>query len=257
MAIDPRAVIDSSAEIDEGVEIGPFSVISAGVQIGAGTTIGSHVVIKGQTRIGRDNNISQFASIGEDPQDKKYAGEETFLEIGDRNVFREFTTINRGTVQDDGTTRIGSDNLFMAYTHVAHDCQIGDNTIMANAASLGGHVIIEDWAILGGFTIVHQFTRIGAHSFAAMGSAISKDVPPFVMVAGQPAKPRGINTEGLKRRGFDDSELSAIKQAYKLLYRSSLSLEDALNELSPLVDDNPCLTGFSGFLHNRARSIVR
>ena len=171
MGVDARAVIDPAAELDEGVTVGPFAVIGTGVRIGGGTAIGPHVVIRGPTRIGRDNRIFQFASIGEDPQDKKYAGEETGLEIGDRNQIREFTTIHRGTVQDDSLTRIGSDNLLMAYTHVAHDCRIGDNVVMANAASLGGHVQIGDWAILGGFSIVHQFCRIGAHSFSAMGSA--------------------------------------------------------------------------------------
>ena len=183
--IDPRAVIDPQAELGEGVSVGPFSVIGAGVEIGEGTQIGPHVVIKGPTRIGRENRIYQFASVGEDPQDKKYAGEPTRLEIGDRNVIRECATLHRGTVQDQGVTHIGSDNLFMAYIHVAHDCVIGDHIIMANGASLGGHVHIGDWAILGGFTMVHQFGRVGAHSFCGMGSAVNMDLPPYVTVAGQ------------------------------------------------------------------------
>ena len=205
--IDSRAVIDPSAELDEGVSVGPFSVIGAGVRIGKGTSIGPHVVVKGPTTIGCDNRIYQFASVGEDPQDKKYAGEPTRLEIGDRNVIRESATLHRGTVQDQGITRIGNDNLFMAYIHVAHDCVIGDNAILANGASLGGHVQIGDWAILGGFTMVHQFGRIGAHSFCGMGSAVNMDLPPFVTVSGQPAKPHGINSEGLRRRGYSDASL--------------------------------------------------
>lgn len=257
MTIDSRAIIDPSAELGEGVSVGPFAIIGPGVSIGSGTVIGSHTVVKEHTRIGRDNKIAQFASVGEDPQDKKYAGEETYLEIGDRNVIREFTTINRGTVQDKKTTSIGNDNLLMAYTHVAHDCQIGNNTIMANAASLGGHVQIHDWAILGGFAMVHQFTRVGAHSFAAMGSAIAKDVPPYLMIGGQPARPHGINSEGLKRRGFSDDELGLIKQAYKLVYRSGKGLEEAADALREMAIENNALCIFSEFLDARARSIVR
>lgn len=255
--IDSRAVIDPKAELDENVSVGPFTVIGAGVRIGSGTEIGPHAVLKGPSSIGRDNRIYQFASVGEDPQDKKYAGEKTYLEIGDRNVIREFTTINRGTVQDQGATRIGDDNLLMAYTHVAHDCQIGNNTILANAASLGGHVEVRDWAILGGFSMVHQFSRIGQHSFAGMGSAISKDVPPYVTVGGQPAKPRGINSEGLKRRGFTEAQLSAIKRAYKLLYKSSLSLDEAISQLDELAGSEEVLQVLVEFLQTRARSIVR
>ena len=226
--IDPRAVVDPTAELDEGVSVGPFSIIGAGVQIGAGTEIGPHVVIRGETRIGCNNHIFQFSSIGEDPQDKKYAGESTRLDIGDRNKIREFVTIHRGTVQDGGVTRIGDDNLLMAYTHVAHDCQIGNHVIMANAASLGGHVRLDDWAILGGFSIVHQFCRIGAHSFAAMGSVISKGVPPYIMVAGHPAHARGVNTEGLRRRQYSDQQISRIKKAYRTLYGADLLVRDAI-----------------------------
>lgn len=255
--IDPRAAIDPKAELDQDVTVGPFSVIGPGVRVAAGTEIGSHVVIRGETRIGRDNRIFQFASVGEDPQDKKYAGEQTRLEIGDRNQIREFTTIHRGTIQDEGLTRIGSDNLLMAYTHVAHDCRIGNNVIMANAASLGGHVQVGDWAILGGFTIVHQFCRVGAHSFCAMGSAVGKDVPPFVMLGGHPAKPHGLNSEGLKRRGFDAKRLAAIKRAYKSLYHSGMRLEEAISTIEESVGDNADLQEFLAFLRASERSIVR
>lgn len=255
--IDPRAVVDPGAELAEDVKVGPFAVIGPGVEIGPGSEIGPHVVIRGQTRIGRDNHIFQFASIGEDPQDKKYAGEETRLEIGDRNRIREFTTIHRGTVQDGGVTRIGDDNLFMAYTHVAHDCQIGSNTIMANAASLGGHVRLDDWAILGGFAIVHQFCRIGAHAFAAMGSVISKGVPPYVMVAGHPARARGLNTEGLRRRGFDSEQISRIKQAYRLVYSSDLLVKDAIMQIESEWGEFPEIQRFVQFLRASERSFIK
>lgn len=255
--LDPQAVIDPQCELDEGVTIGPFSVIGAGVSIASGTKIGPHVVIKGTTSIGHDNQIYQFASIGEDPQDKKYAGEATRLEIGDRNKIREFSTIHRGTAQDAVVTRIGNDNLFMAYTHVAHDCQIGDHIIMANAASLGGHVQIEDWAILGGFTIVHQFCRIGTHSFCAMGSAISKDVPPYVMVRGDPAKPHGINHEGLRRRKFNATQISEIKQAYKTLYEKSLLLSEASEQIHTKAQSCNALLPLDEFLQQNGRGIVR
>jgi len=255
--IDPHAAIDPGAELDEGVSVGPFSVIGPGVKIAAGTRIGPHVVVRGDTSIGRDNRIFQFSSIGEDPQDKKYAGEPTRLEIGDRNTIREFVTINRGTVQDGGVTRIGSDNLLMAYTHVAHDCQVGNHTIMANAASLGGHVHLQDWVILGGFTIVHQFCRIGSHSFCAMGSSVSKDVPPYVMVGGHPAKPHGLNSEGLKRRGFDQAQLSRIKSAYKTLYHSGLRLEEATAMLEAGAGENEEMLLFTQFLRASERSVVR
>lgn len=255
--IDPRAVVDPGAELEEGVVVGPFAVIGAGVQIGKGTEIGSHVVIHGPCRIGRDNRIYQFASIGEDPQDRKYAGEETRLEIGDRNKIREFTTIHRGTVQDESLTLIGSDNLLMAYTHVAHDCRIGNHAILANAASLGGHVHIGDWAILGGFSIVHQFCRIGAHCFTAMGSAIGKDVPPYVLVGGQPAKPRGINSEGLRRREFGAEQIATIKRAYKTLYTSGLPLAAARAQITELAAEHEELRLMAEFMAASERSIVR
>ncbi|MBI5463203.1 MAG: acyl-ACP--UDP-N-acetylglucosamine O-acyltransferase, partial [Gammaproteobacteria bacterium] len=200
--IDPRAVIDPTAELADDVSVGPYAVIGPDVQIGAGTVIGPHAVINGPTRIGRNNHIFQFASVGDAPQDKKYKGEPTRLEIGDGNTIREFVTINRGTVQDEGVTRIGDDNWIMAYVHIAHDCQVGSHTIFANNASLAGHVRIEDYVILGGYTLVHQFCALGVHSFTAFSSGIAKDVPPYVMVGGFAAEPHGLNTEGLKRRGF-------------------------------------------------------
>lgn len=255
--IDPKAVIDPKAEIDEGVTIGAFSIISADVRIGKGTVVGPHVVIKGTTRIGEDNHIFQYASIGEDPQDKKYAGEQTRLEIGDRNVIREFVTMNRGSVQDAVATRIGNDNLFMAYTHVAHDCQIGNHVIMANAASLAGHVKIDDWAILSGFTMVHQFSHIGAHSFCGMGSAINKNVPPYVTVSGQPAKPYGINSEGLRRRGFDDEVITQIKRAYKLIYKKNIRLTEAVAILMEMRQECDELAPLLHFIKHSERSIVR
>lgn len=255
--IDPRAVIDAAAEIEEGVTIGPFTVIGPGVRIGKGTHIGPHVVINGPCTIGCDNRIYQFASIGEDPQDKKYAGEETRLEIGDRNKIREFVTLHRGTAQDESLTSIGSDNLLMAYAHVAHDCHIGNNTIMANAASLGGHVHVDDWAILGGFSIVHQFCRIGQHCFTAMGSAISKDVPPYVMVGGNPAKPHGINSEGLKRRQFSSQQIATIKRAYRMLYTAGLPLSEARNQIVEAAAQSDELRVMAEFLEASERSIVR
>ena len=255
--IDPRAAIDPTAELDEGVSVGPFAVIGAGVQIAKGTRVGPHAVIMGPTRIGRDCRIFQFASVGEDPQDKKYAGESTRLEIGDRNVIRECATVHRGTIQDEGVTRIGDDNLLMAYTHVAHDCRIGNQVIMANAASLGGHVHVQDWAILGGFTIVHQFCRIGAHSFCAMGSALTKDLPPYVMAGGSPARPRGINNTGLKRRGFSEGALIGIKRAYKVLYISRNSLEEAQAALAELAREFPEVGLLAEFVADSPRSILR
>lgn len=255
--IDPSAIIDPKAELDASVSVGPFTVIGPGVRIGKGSEIGPHVVIKGETTIGCDNRVFQFSSVGEDPQDKKYAGEKTRLEIGDRNVIREFTTINRGTAQDAVATRIGSDNLLMAYTHVAHDCQIGDHVIMANAASLGGHAIVDDWAILGGFTIAHQFCHIGVHSFCAMGSVVNKDIPPFVTVSGHPAKPYGINSEGLRRRDFSPEAISAIKEAYKLIYKRGLKLDDARSSIEEIIADFPELGLFTEFFQSSDRGIVR
>ncbi len=255
--IDPRAVVHANAELAEDVKVGPFSVIGPDVQIDSGTEIGSHVVIKGPTSIGKDNTIYQFASIGEDPQDKKYADEITRLEIGDRNVIREFCTMHRGTQQDQGVTLIGNDNLFMAYTHVAHDCLIGDHVIMANGASIAGHVRLGDHAILGGFTLVHQFTQIGEYSFAAMGSAITQDVPPYVMVGGRPTRPHGINSVGMERNGKSPEVIRQIRQAYKILYKNNLRLEDAIEEMEGMAGESNELSNMVSFLRNVTRGILR
>ncbi|MDH3870894.1 MAG: acyl-ACP--UDP-N-acetylglucosamine O-acyltransferase [Gammaproteobacteria bacterium] len=255
--IDPHAVIDPSARLADDVSVGAFTIIGPDVDIGAGTWIGPHVVINGPTRIGRDNRIYQFASVGEAPQDKKYAGEATRLEIGDRNLIREFVTINRGTVQDAGVTRIGDDNWIMAYVHIAHDCRVGNQTIFSNNASLAGHVRVDDYAILGGFTLVHQFCAIGAHAFCAFGSGIKKDVPPFVIVDGSPARPRGLNAEGLKRRGFTDRAQQALRQAYKTLYRSNLSLQEALVELQGMAQEQEEVAQLVSFIEQQTRGIVR
>jgi len=255
--IHPQAIIDPSAVLAEGVSVGAFSVIGAGVEIGAGTHIAAHVVIDGPTRIGRDNKIYAFAAIGGDPQDKKYAGEATSLEIGDRNVIREYCTISRGTVQDGGITRLGDDNWIMAYVHIAHDCRIGNNTIFANSASLAGHVTVEDYVILGGFTLLHQFCKVGAHAFTAMNSVISKDVPPFIMVSGHMAKPYGLNSEGLKRRGFSPDSLSQLRKAYKILYRSGLTLEQAIEQLQAMDGAVAEIGLLVAFLKDVTRGIVR
>jgi len=255
--IDSRAIIDPSAKIAPGVSIGPFSIIGADVEIGEDTWIGPHVVINGPTKIGCENKIFQFCSLGEEPQDKKYAGEPTTLEVGDRNVIREYCTFSRGTIQDIGTTRIGNDNWIMAYVHIAHDCQIANNTIFANNATLAGHVNIEDFVILGGFTLVHQFCTLGVHSFTAMGSAISKDVPPYVLVSGQMAKPYGLNSEGLKRRNFSKEEINAVKKAYKLLYRSNLAFEEAVSQIEILGAETEVVKVFADFIKKSARGIIR
>jgi len=229
--IHPTAIIDPKAELDSTVEVGPYSVIGPNVKIGSGTSIGSHVVIKGPTTIGRNNHIFQFSSLGEMPQDKKYADEPTTLEIGDDNTIREFCTFNRGTIQDKGATRIGNNNWIMAYVHIAHDCQIRDNTIFANNSSLAGHVEVDSFAILGGFTLVHQFCKIGAHVITAVGSVVFKDIPPYITAAGYDAKPHGINAEGLKRRGFSPDTIMNLKRAYKALYRNGLTLDEARQQL--------------------------
>jgi UDP-N-acetylglucosamine acyltransferase len=255
--IDSRAVISPQAQIAADVQIGPFSVIGADVVIGAGTWIGPHAVINGPTRIGNDNKIFQFASLGDAPQDKKYKGEPTRLEIGDRNVFRECVTVNRGTTHDQGVTRIGSDNLFMAYSHVAHDCQLGDKIVMSNVATLGGHVEIGDWVILGGLSAVHQFTKVGAHCFIANNAAVTRDVPPYVMAVGQPAEPHSVNSEGLKRRGFSAEQILNIRRAYRLLYRSGLKLKAALEELETRALTQPEIGPFVEFIKRSSRSIVR
>ena len=230
--IHPTAIIDPGAKIAANVEIGAYSIIGPHVEIGEHTVIGPHVIIKGHTRIGRENRIFQFSSLGEVPQDKKYAGEPTRLEIGDRNTIREFCTFNLGTAQDAGVTRIGDDNWIMAYVHIAHDCQVGNKTTFANNAQLAGHVVVEDWAILGGYTGVHQFCRVGAHVMTAVGTVVLQDVPPYLMAAGNTAQPYGINVEGLKRRGFTAESLSALKRAYRTLYKSGLLLEEAKVKLA-------------------------
>lgn len=255
--IDPNALVDTGASLAPDVAVGPFTIIGADVEIEEGTWIGPHVVIRGPTRIGRDNRIYQFASIGEASQDKKYAGEPTRLEIGDRNVIREFCTIHRGTVQDAGITRIGDDNWIMAYVHIAHDCMVGNHVVFSNGSSLAGHVQVDDDAILGGFTLVHQFCRIGTHSFCAMGSGVRQDIPPYVMVAGNPAQPHGINSEGLKRRGFTREEIQAIRRAYKAVYKARLRLEDAIVQVQALAANYPRLQILVDFLSSTSRGIVR
>jgi UDP-N-acetylglucosamine acyltransferase len=255
--IHSTAIIDSGAELAADVRVGPYAVIGPDVVVGAGTEIGSHVVINGPTRIGRENRVFQFASIGEAPQDKKYAGEPTRLEIGDRNVIREFVTINRGTVQDRGVTSLGDDNWIMAYVHIAHDCRIGNQTIFANNASLAGHVTIHDYVILGGFTLVHQFCSLGAHSLTAFGSGISLDVPPYVTVGGSPAKAHGLNMEGLRRRGFSEESRKLLKQAYKTLYREGNSLQNAIAILKKRAQDYAELQLLVTFLEQQTRGIVR
>jgi len=255
--IDPRAVISPRAQLAEGVTVGPFAVIGDEVQIGPRTRIGPHVVIRGPTRIGADNVVFQFASLGDAPQDLKYNGEPTRLEIGDRNVFRECSTVNRGTTHDEGVTRIGSDNLFMAYTHVAHDCRLGNRIVMANAATLGGHVQMGDWVIMGGMSGAHQFTKIGAHAFIANNCAVTRDVPPYVMAVGQPAVPHSINSKGLERRGFDAAQIRNIREAYRVLYRRDLPLADAVRELQQLAATQPELQAFVDFIAASTRSLIR
>ena len=257
MSIHPTALVHSGARLGAGVSIGAYSIVGEHVEIGDGTTIGPHVVVDGHTRIGSDNRIFQFCSIGAEPQDKKYGGEPTRLEIGNRNTIREFCTFNCGTAQDAGVTRLGDDNWIMAYVHLAHDCQVGDRTIFANNAQLAGHVRVEDWAILGGFTVVHQFVRIGAHSITAMGSILFQDLPPFVMAAGNPAEPRGINAEGLKRRGFSTDAVAAVKRAFKTLYKNGLALEDARTAIGDEATGTPELDGLVRFLAEPGRGIVR
>lgn len=250
-------IIHPKAQIAEGVTIGAYSIIGEHVTIGAGTTIAPHVVINGHTSIGCDNQIFQFCSLGEIPQDKKYAGEPTRLEIGDRNIIREFCTFNIGTVQDTGITRIGNDNWIMAYVHLAHDCNVGNHTIFANNASLAGHVEVGDYAILGGFTGVHQFCKIGAHVMTGISSVIFKDVPPYLMIAGQPAAPHGMNNEGLKRRGFSAIALAGLKLAYRILYREGLTLAEAQVQLAALAQEVPEVKPMVDFLAQSTRGIIR
>ena len=256
-AIHPTAIVHPGARLAENVQVGAYSIIGEHVEIGAGTTVGPHVVIEGHTRIGRNNRIYQFCSIGSDPQDKKYANEPTRLEIGDGNTIREFCSFSTGTVQDGGLTRVGNDNWIMAYVHVAHDCHVGNNTIFANNATLAGHVSVGDWAILGGFTGVHQFVRVGAHSFCGVGTVLLQDLPPFVTVSGNPSAPHGINSEGLKRRGFTSEGIMAIKRAYKTLYRNGLTLDEARKQIAQAALEQPELQQFSDFIAESGRGIVR
>lgn len=255
--IDPRAVIHQDARLGKNVRVGAFAVIGADVRIGAGSEVGAHTVIEGPARIGSNNRIFPYVSLGLAPQDKKYRGERTSLRIGDGNTIREFCTINRGTEQDRGETEIGSDNWIMAYVHIAHDCVIGDHTILANNVTLAGHVSIGDWAVLGGFSKVHQFCRLGMHCFAQMDAGITKDVPPYVMAAGMPARPRGINSEGLRRRGFSREQIRTITGAYRLLYRSGLLLNEARNKLAKYAETAAVLRPLVEFLDLSERSIIR
>jgi UDP-N-acetylglucosamine acyltransferase len=255
--IHETAIVSAEASIDPSVTIGPYSIIDANVSIGADTVIGPHCVIRGGTTIGKRNHIFQFSSIGEDPQDKKYAGEPTQLIIGDGNTIREYCTLSRGTAQDEGITRLGNNNWLMAYVHIAHDCIVGDETIFANNVTLAGHVSVDDYVIFGGFSGVHQFARVGAHAFVANNAAVSRDVPPYLMAAGSPAAPRGINLEGLKRRGFDSVQTRNIKNAFRLLYRSGLRLEEAREKIAELAIEQPELSIFAVFLESSERSIIR
>lgn len=255
--IHPTAIVDPSARIGANVSIGAYSIIGPQVEIGDNTWVGPHVVITGHTRIGRENRIYQFSSLGEVPQDKKYAGEDTRLEIGDRNTIREYCTFNLGTAQDAGVTRLGHDNWIMAYVHVAHDCQVGNHTTFANNAQLAGHVHIDDWAILGGYTGVHQFCRVGAHVMTAVGTVVLQDIPPYLMAAGNTAQPYGINVEGLKRRGFTSESIAALKRAYRTLYKSGLMLEEAKVKLAEEAQNAPDVQLFVDFLESSKRGIIR
>lgn len=257
MSIHPTAIVHPGARLADDVQVGAYSIIGEHVEIGSGTVIGPHVVVEGHTRIGRNNRIFQFSSIGSEPQDKKYAAEPTRLEIGDGNTIREFCSFSTGTAQDAGVTRVGNDNWIMAYVHVAHDCHVGSHTIFANNATLAGHVSVGDWAILGGFTGVHQFVRVGAHSFCGVGTVLLQDLPPFVTVSGNPAAPHGINSEGLKRRGYSSEGISAIKRAYKTLYRNGLSLDEARKQIAEAAAQTPELQLFSDFIAESGRGIVR
>jgi UDP-N-acetylglucosamine acyltransferase len=255
--IDERAVVSPDARVHETAHVGPYAIIGPDVEIGAGTRIEAHAVIKGPTTIGENNHIFQFASLGDEPQDKKYRGEKTRLVIGNGNTIREYCTINRGTVQDQGVTRVGDDNWLMAYTHIAHDCVVGDHTVFANNATIAGHVHVGDFAILGGFTGVHQFCRLGSSSFCSMFSGVAKDVPAFVTVSGYPAEPRGINAEGLKRRNFSAADIRSIREAYRIVYRQGLNLNEAIGALEERVGQERVLEPFIESLRAGSRGLVR
>jgi UDP-N-acetylglucosamine acyltransferase len=255
--IHPSALVHPAARVAPGVEIGAYAIVGEHVEIGAGTVIGPHVVIEGRTRIGAANRIAAFASIGGPPQDKKYGGEPTHLEIGDRNTIREYCTINTGTVQDQGVTRVGSDNWIMAYVHIAHDCRVGDNVILANNAQFAGHCHVGDWAIVGGMCGMHQYVKIGPHAMVGGGSILHQDVPPYVTCSGNPAKPYGVNSEGLRRRGFSAEAIASVRRAYKTLYRAGLSLEDARAAIAAEREENPELGVLLDFLASATRGIIR
>ena len=259
--IHPTAIVDPQAQLDSSVEVGAYSIVGPNVRIDAGTVIGPHVVIDGHTTIGKDNKFFQFCSIGAAPQDKKWQGEPTRLEVGDRNTVREFVSFNLGTVQDEGVTRLGNDNWISAYVHLAHDCQVGSNTIFSNNAQIAGHVEIGDWVIMSGFANVHQFCKIGAHAFVGMSTSLTQDVPPFVLLNGNPAQAHGVNIEGLKRRGFTREEINGIRTAYKLLYRSGLTLEEAKAALLAEEQATPVaavhIRAMREFLDTATRGIVR
>jgi len=255
--IHPTAVVDRKARLAASVSVGPFTVIDGEVEVGEGTAIGAHNVITGRTRIGRDNRIFHFCSIGEANQDKKYKGEPTSVEIGDRNTIREYVSINRGTAQDVGVTRVANDNWIMAYVHIAHDCQVGSHTVFANNATLAGHVEIGDHTVLGGFVGVHQFVKVGAHVMVGISAVLTQDIPPFITVAGNPTAPFGVNSEGLKRRGFPPEAIAALKRAYKTLYRSGLSLADARAELDRQAAESPEVRAFADFIGRSTRGILR
>lgn len=255
--IHPTAIIDSSAQIGPNVKVGPYCIIEADTVIGENCELKSHVVVGRHTTLGAGNKLFPFASVGEDPQDKKYADELTTLVIGDNNTIREYVTINRGTIDDQGITRVGDENWIMAYVHIAHDCVLGNHTILANCTSLAGHVEVGDYAILGGFTKLHQFCRVGAHAFSAMDSGYQKDLPPFVMAQGNPAKPRAINFEGLKRREFSKERIAAIKTAYRVLYKSDLKLDQAILELEQMAQNSADVKMMVEFIQQSSRSIIR
>ena len=260
-SIHPTAIVENEAELDESVSIDAYSIVRAHVRIGAGTTIGPHCVIEGRTTIGRDNRIFQFNSIGAIPQDKKYAGEPTELVIGDRNLIREFCTFNLGVPQAGGVTRVGNDNWIMAYCHVAHDCIVGNHTTLANNTTMAGHVLIGDWVTIGGLVGIHQFVKIGAHAMIGFASAVNQDVPPYMMVDGNPPAVRGFNSEGLRRRGFDAERLKAVKQMHRLLYRNGLTFDEASTAVKALAVEMPAATAdvemMSAFLADATRGIVR
>jgi len=255
--IHPTAIVHPRAQLADDVEVGAYAIIGEHVEIGSGCRIGPHTVITGHTRLGRNNRIFQFVSLGDVPQDKKYSGEPTGLEIGDNNTIREFCTLNIGTALDAGVTRLGSDNWVMAYSHVAHDCQVGSNIVLANGTQLAGHVLIGDYAILGGGTLVHQFCRVGAHAFTGGGARVARDVPPYVMAGGGASQPHGINSEGLKRRGFSAQAIENIRRAYKILYRSGLSFEEARAAIAEMASQTEELRVLAEFLETTSRGIIR